>query len=184
MDRKPRVGSHCRRRRGRLRRKHARRRTTVFHSYFRVGFERSSDRGASWTWIPLHRATRTATGGSSTRLSRRVVTPSRRPVRASTCRGRMALRWSRLRCPGNPIASAVHMPTSDRIFVGTTDGRVFRITWAGSAWSAATALTRPRTGEHQRPPRRSVQCQPHVGHVHHAEWRTRVPVRRRRRDLA
>jgi hypothetical protein len=46
--------------------------------------------------------------------------------------------------PGNPIASAMHMPTSDRIFVGTTDGRLFRITWGGSTWSAASELTRPR----------------------------------------
>ena len=118
---------------------------TVFHSYFRMGFERSSDRGASWTWIPTASRDPNVYGqlfyppfearGST-------VAQAGQSVYVSRANGASLVQVA---LPGNPIASAMHMPTSDRIFVGTTDGRLFRITWGGSAWSAASELTRPRT---------------------------------------
>ena len=38
----------------------------------------------------------------------------------------------------------MYMPTPDRVFVGCTNGRIFRINWTGAAWSAPVALTTPR----------------------------------------
>jgi hypothetical protein len=43
-------------------------------------------------------------------------------------------------------ASAMFMPNPNNVFVGTTDGRIYRISWTGAAWSAATLLTSPRAG--------------------------------------
>jgi hypothetical protein len=47
--------------------------------------------------------------------------------------------------PGRPVASAMYMPSADRIFVGTRDGRVFRLSWSGSSWSTPVELASPRS---------------------------------------
>ncbi|MEA2511457.1 MAG: hypothetical protein QOJ59_944 [Thermomicrobiales bacterium] len=54
--------------------------------------------------------------------------------------------WTRLGFPSAAIASAVFIPNANAVYVGTTDGRVFRTGWTGSSWSALTALTTPRAG--------------------------------------
>jgi photosystem II stability/assembly factor-like uncharacterized protein len=52
--------------------------------------------------------------------------------------------WTEIGLPAGLIASSMYMPTPDIVFVGTTNGRIFRINWTGSNWSAATELTSPR----------------------------------------
>jgi hypothetical protein len=52
--------------------------------------------------------------------------------------------WTQVALPAGVIASALELPTTDQLFAGTTNGRLFRITWNGAAWSAATELTHPR----------------------------------------
>jgi hypothetical protein len=44
------------------------------------------------------------------------------------------------------VASAMYIPNPNTVFVGTTDGRLYRITWSGAAWSAAAVITSPRAG--------------------------------------
>ena len=44
--------------------------------------------------------------------------------------------------PGAPVASAMHMPSPDALYVGPTDGRLFRLSWSGTAWGAP--VERPR----------------------------------------
>ncbi len=47
---------------------------------------------------------------------------------------------------GNQMASALAIPNSSRIYVGTDTGRVYRIDFAEGEWSAPVQLTRPGTG--------------------------------------
>jgi hypothetical protein len=54
--------------------------------------------------------------------------------------------WVRLAFPSAAVASAICIPDADHVYVGVTDGRVFRSTWSGAAWGALTALTTPRAG--------------------------------------
>jgi hypothetical protein len=120
--------------------------TTVFHSFFGMGMERSTTKGnfGSFAWIgpnvpanynalfypPLEtRGTTVAQAGQSVFLSRNSGTT-----------------WTEVALPGGSVASAMHMPNPDQVLVGCTDGRIFRLTWSGTAWSAATALTTPRAG--------------------------------------
>jgi hypothetical protein len=54
--------------------------------------------------------------------------------------------WTRLTFPGAATtASAMYIPNASTLYVGATDGRVFRTQFNGASWPALTALTTPRT---------------------------------------
>ncbi|GAA2041533.1 hypothetical protein GCM10009819_29340 [Agromyces tropicus] len=118
----------------------------VYHSFFRMGLERSTDKGDTWTWVPTANRDPSVYGqlfyppleanGSTVAQAGESVIVSRD--------GGMS--FSSVALPGRPVASAMDMPTPDLILVGTTNGRVFRITWSGSSWSAPAELTSPRPG--------------------------------------
>ena len=52
--------------------------------------------------------------------------------------------WTRLAFPAAARSSAMYIPNADNVYIGTTDGRIFRTHWTGASWSALTALTTPR----------------------------------------
>ena len=116
----------------------------VYHSFFGMGMERSTQKGdfGSWSWIgpnvpagyqrlfypPLEvNGTTVAQAGQSVYVSRNGGT-----------------NWTNVALPAGLVASAMHAPTANVIFVGTTTGRVFRIRWNGTSW-ARNELTSPRT---------------------------------------
>ena len=117
---------------------------SVFHTYYDMGVDRSADRGNTWAYIgpplppnygslfypPLgNNGDVISQGGQSVFISRNNGT-----------------NWSEVALPGNRTASALHIPTTDRVFAGCTDGALFRTDWTGANWSAANALTVPRGG--------------------------------------
>jgi hypothetical protein len=120
--------------------------TTVFHSFFGMGMERSTTKGnfGSWGWIgPNVPANYNAlfyppleTQGASVAQAGQSVFISRNSGTA----------WTEIALPAGCTGSAMEMPTPDQVLVGCTNGRIFRLTWSGAAWSAATALTTPRAG--------------------------------------
>jgi hypothetical protein len=120
--------------------------TTAFHSFFGMGMERSTTKGnfGSFGWIgPNVPANYNAlfyppleTQGASVAQSGQSVFVSRNSGTA----------WTEIALPAGCIGSAMEMPTPDQVLVGCTNGRIFRLTWSGAAWSAATALTTPRAG--------------------------------------
>jgi len=120
--------------------------TTVFHSFFGMGMERSTTKGnfGSWGWIgPNVPANYNAlfyppleTQGASVAQAGQSVFISRNSGTA----------WTEIALPAGCTGSAMEMPTPDQVLVGCTNGRIFRLTWSGAAWSAAAALTTPRAG--------------------------------------
>jgi photosystem II stability/assembly factor-like uncharacterized protein len=54
--------------------------------------------------------------------------------------------WVPLALPAGSVASALHIPNGNNVYVGATNGRIFRAQWTGSAWAAIAELTTPRTG--------------------------------------
>jgi hypothetical protein len=42
------------------------------------------------------------------------------------------------------MSNAMYIPTTNKVFVGCSNGRIFRLDWSGAAWSAAIPLTTPR----------------------------------------
>jgi hypothetical protein len=52
--------------------------------------------------------------------------------------------WTRVAFPSTATASAIYIPDPNTIYVGTTDGRIYKTTWNGSAWTALTTVTSPR----------------------------------------
>ena len=116
----------------------------VYHSYFFMGVERSSNRGNTWTWTPTGSRDKDAYGQlfyPPTEASGAVVAQAGESVFISRDNG---VSFTEVALPGRPVASAMHMPSPDRIYVGTTVGRVFRITWSGSSWGTPVELTSPR----------------------------------------
>jgi hypothetical protein len=115
-----------------------------FHSFFGMGMERSTTKGnfGSWGWIgpnvpagfqalfypPMEtKGASVAQGGQSVYVSRNNGTA-----------------WTAIALPAGCVASAMEMPTADLVLVGCTNGRIFRISWTGAAWSAPAGLTTPR----------------------------------------
>jgi len=123
--------------------------TTVFHTYFGMSPERSSSAGnwGSWTWIappiPAGEGSlfyppfeTSATNGDTIALGGDALYISRNNGSA----------WTRLAYPSNARSSALYIPNADNVYVGTTNGRIFRTQWNGSSWTTLTALTTPRSG--------------------------------------
>ncbi|MDQ4044180.1 MAG: hypothetical protein M3173_01850 [Chloroflexota bacterium] len=118
---------------------------TIFHSFFRMGLERSNDRGQTWRWIP--------TASRDPNVYRQLFYPPAEGRGNTIAQAGESVFISRnngdslteITLPGRPVASAMYLPTPDLVFVGTTNGRIFRISWTGTAWSAATELTSPRS---------------------------------------
>jgi hypothetical protein len=121
----------------------------VFHTYYGMSPERSGSRGnwGSWTWIappvpagegslfyPPYEGS--ATSGDTVVIGGDALYVSRNNGMA----------WTRLAFPAAARSSAMYVPNSDNVYVGTTDGRIFRTQWTGASWTALTALTTPRSG--------------------------------------
>lgn len=116
----------------------------VFHSYYGMGMERSTTKGdfGSFSWIgPNVPGTYRALFYPPMEANGTTVAQAGQSVFISRNNGS---NWTEVALPANLTASAMYIPTPDRVFVGTTDGRIFRIDWSGSAWSAANELTSPR----------------------------------------
>ena len=116
----------------------------VYHSFYYMGLERSSDKGATWTWTP--------TGSRDPNVYGQLFYP---PLEASGTTVAQAgesvfisrdsgASFTEVPLPGRPVASAMYMPSSDQVYVGTTGGSVFRISWTKGSWVSPVQLTSPR----------------------------------------
>jgi hypothetical protein len=124
--------------------------STVFHTYYGMSPERSTTGGgwASWTWIgpplapgegslfyPPFEAS--ATNGDTCAIGGDRVYVSRNNGSA----------WTALAFPSAARSSAMYIPNADNVFVGASDGRIFRTRWTGFFWTALTQLAgTPRAG--------------------------------------
>ena len=123
---------------------------TVFHTYYGMSPERSAASGdwASWAWIgpplapgegslfypPLEAS---ATNGDTVAMGGDRLYVSRNN----------GTTWTPLGFPSAARSSALAVPNADTVYVGTTDGRIFRTTWSGLFWTALTQLAAtPRAG--------------------------------------
>jgi photosystem II stability/assembly factor-like uncharacterized protein len=120
---------------------------TVFHTFFGMSPERSTTGGGfgSWTGIappvPPGEGSAfyppfdcSASGGDTIGIGGDAVYMSRDN----------GAHWTRLAFPSTARSSAMRILSPDTAYIGTSDGRVYRTTWSGSAWSALTALAQPR----------------------------------------
>lgn len=118
----------------------------VYHSYFGMGMERSTAKGnfGSFGWIgPNVPNGYNALFYPPMEVNNNTVAQAGQSVYISRNQG---TNWTNVVLPAGNVGSAMYMPNSDTVFVGTTTGNIYRIRWSGTAWSAATALTSPRTG--------------------------------------
>jgi hypothetical protein len=120
---------------------------TVFHAYYGMSPERSTTAGdfGSWTYLPPPIPTgegslfyppmdASASGGDTIAIGGDALYVSRNNM----------TNWTRLPFPNAARSSAMYVPNSNTVYVGSTDGRIFRTTWNGTGWSAVSALATPR----------------------------------------
>jgi photosystem II stability/assembly factor-like uncharacterized protein len=116
----------------------------VYHEYYRMAVARSEDRGQTWKDV--------ATANRDPNIYRQLFYP---PLDASGSTVAQAgesvfisrdsaLTFTEVPLPDRSVASAMAMPSADQIYVGTIDGRAFRISWTGASWQAPVELTSPR----------------------------------------
>ena len=117
---------------------------TIYHTYYGISVERSDNRGANWVGIgPPAPANYNALFYPPLEVFDSSVARAGQSVFLSRNAGAS---WAQVTLPGNTVATAMHMPSADQVLVGCANGTLFRINWAGAAWSAAQALTTPRAG--------------------------------------
>ena len=122
---------------------------TVFHTYYGMSPERSTTGGnfGSWTYLPpplpagedslFYPPYECSSGGGDTvAIGGDALYVSRNNMTT----------WTRLTFPVASRASAMYIPNANTVYVGATNGRIFRTTWTGAAWGALIELTTPRTG--------------------------------------
>lgn len=120
---------------------------TAFHTYYGMSLERSTTGGGFGSWsnisppVPAGEGSAfyppfecsasdgdtVAMGGDAAYLSRN-----------------NGASWMRLAFPSAARSSAMFIPNANTVYVGTSDGRIFRTQWTGSAWGALSALATPR----------------------------------------
>jgi hypothetical protein len=117
----------------------------VFHTYYGMGVERSVTRGdfGSFTWLGPQPHGYEALFYPPLEVNNDTVAMAGQSVFISRNQGTA---FTEVTFPPGGVASSLYIPNPDTVFIGTTDGRLFHTSWSGSAWSAATALTSPRTG--------------------------------------
>jgi len=116
---------------------------TVYHSYYGMGMERSTQKGdfGSFGWVgPNVPSGYSRLFYPPMESNGNTIAQAGQSVFVSRNNGS---NWTEVNLPGNVVASAMYMPTSDAVFVGTSNGSIFRLRWSGSAWAIAT-LTSPR----------------------------------------
>lgn len=114
-----------------------------FHTFFGMGMERSSSGGGwgSWGWIgPNVPSGYNALFYPPMEVNNNTVAMAGQSVFASRNRG---TNWVELPLPAGSVATAMHASTSDRLYVGTSSGTLFRFDWGGGAWTR-TQLTTAR----------------------------------------
>jgi len=116
----------------------------VYHSYFKVSLERSNSKGASGTWTPMAPPAMRSLFYAPVTVARDTVSIGGDRV-ILTRNGAPPWTAVSLGLGANDLCTASCAPTPDRLYVGTLAGRLFRLTWSGTAWSA-TELTSPFAG--------------------------------------
>jgi photosystem II stability/assembly factor-like uncharacterized protein len=120
-----------------------------FHSYFGMSLERSPQRGNPDSWLRL----RPPRGGDAlfyppVEVNGSVVVKAGDVAAVSSNGGDD---WSAIALPPRPdgqsnVASALAIPTHDRVLIGMIRGDVFRIERDNGNWGQPTALSTPRDG--------------------------------------
>lgn len=116
----------------------------VFHTYYNMGMERSDTKGnfGSFTW----KGPSVPSGYSNLfyppmEVNNNTVAQAGQSVFISRNKGDS---WTEIALPAGNVGSAMYMPNSDTVYVGTTAGNIYKISWQILRWSAPAALTRPR----------------------------------------
>ena len=122
-----------------------------YHTFYAMGMERSTTGGGwnSWDWVgpdvdPADDYPNGALFYPPLDVNGRVVAQAGKKVFISTDSGD---NWTSVPLPaGAGIASAIAIPTSSRIYVGTESGRIYRLELTSSTWSNPLSLGRPANG--------------------------------------
>jgi photosystem II stability/assembly factor-like uncharacterized protein len=127
---------------------------TCYHTFYGMGMERST-RGGGWdTWDWIGPNVEDADNYDPDNpgalfyppleVNNRVVAQAGRAVFISTDTG---TNWTRVALPNVAgLASALAIPTTARIYVGTETGRIYRLDLTGGTWSNPVPTGRPSTG--------------------------------------
>ncbi|HEX6367565.1 MAG TPA: hypothetical protein VF006_01455 [Longimicrobium sp.] len=120
---------------------------TCYHTYYGMGMERSTTGGAwgSWTFIgPTPGAGHDSLFYPPMEVNGSVVAQAGTSVWISTNGGSS---WTPVALPGVAgKSSALAIPTTTRVLVGTENGQCYRIDQVGGVWQAPAALAQPRPG--------------------------------------
>jgi photosystem II stability/assembly factor-like uncharacterized protein len=122
-----------------------------YHTFWAMGMERSKTGGGwdSWDWIgpnvpPDQDYDSGALFYPPVETNGAVVAQAGKTVYVSTDTGD---HWTAVALPAVAgLASALAIPTAARIYVGTSNGRIYRLDFVGGSWSTPVSLGRPASG--------------------------------------
>jgi photosystem II stability/assembly factor-like uncharacterized protein len=120
---------------------------TCFHSFYSMGLERSTTGGSwgSWAYVgPPVASNYSSLFYPPMEVNGSVVAQAG----ATICLSRDAgTNWVQVALPASAgVASALAIPTADRVYAATEQGRIYRTDYAAGSWSAAAFVGQPRAG--------------------------------------
>ncbi len=117
--------------------------TVCFHTFYGMGMERSNNKGDTWEWIgPNVKDGYDALFYPPVEVNNGLVAQAGQSVFISRNRG---TDWFEKSIPDGGKATAMYMPSSLLVYLGTENGNLYKYAWNGSSWSNAITLTSPRS---------------------------------------
>lgn len=119
----------------------------VFHTYYNLSLERSFDRGQNWQGVVLdpHGQLGQSLFYPPVECCNDTIVIAGNIVYVSRDSGST---WTQVALPAEAsLASALFLPSPDEILVGTSTGRIYRLTWTAQGWNwtwTLAGLTSPR----------------------------------------
>lgn len=121
---------------------------TCFHSFYGIWVERSTSGGGWGTWqnvSPPASANYSALFYPPMEVNGSVVARAGQSLFMSNNNG---TNWTEVALPANLLASALTVSSATRVYVGTTNGRIFRSDFAAGGWGAVVELGSPGAGRY------------------------------------
>jgi photosystem II stability/assembly factor-like uncharacterized protein len=117
-----------------------------YHTFYGMGMELSAQGGEKDTWASIGPDIEFVIGDifyPPMEVKGDIVAQAGTSVYVSRTRGSNLVK---IPLPGGHMGTAMYLPTTDDLYVGTHKGAIYKIKWKGAAWSKPKALTRPRPG--------------------------------------
>ena len=113
-----------------------------YHTFYQLGIKKSNNKGVKGSWREFGPVVTPADEGifyPPMEVNGDLVAQAGSVV---FLRRHISNKWEQVRLPGGNMGTAMYIPTTDVVYVGSQKGAIYKISWKGTKWSKANLVTR------------------------------------------